>query len=115
MASRAQVMAGVKRRAEAAIVRLTVNVQAGLAAATPVDTGFAAGNWQITVGTPAVGTVAIGSGVAFGGDVLAGYKLDQGSIFLTNNAPYVRRLNAGSSQQAPAGFVEHVLAAEVAG
>jgi hypothetical protein len=37
---------------------------------------------------------------------LRSYKLDQGSLFVTNNVPYIVPLNNGSSKQAGAGFVE---------
>ena len=89
---------------------VAVNVQAELVEATPVDTGFAAANWQLTIGEPADGTVDLSGSVAD----LAGYTIDQGSVFSTNNASYIQRLNAGSSTQAPAGFVELAIAAGVA-
>ena len=34
------------------------------------------------------------------------YQLGQGSIYITNNVPYIDRLNNGWSQQSPAGFVD---------
>lgn len=112
MATAAQIAARLRAHVEDRIRDLTVNVQAGLMAETPVDTGFASNNWQITIGAPADGTVAIGANVSIGGGVLEGYKLEQGSTYVTNNAPYIQRLNAGSSQQAPAAFVEAVVARE---
>jgi len=48
--------------------------------ATPKDTGFAAGSWKFI-------------------KAAKGFKL-------LNTAPYIDRLNAGSSRQAPAHFVE---------
>lgn len=112
MASAAEIGARLRAHAAERVRDLTINVQAGLAAETPVDTGFAAGNWQITIGAPASGTVALGGSVAVGASVLADYQLDHGSTFVTNNAAYIQRLNAGHSQQAPAGFVEAVIARE---
>lgn len=75
---------------------------------TPVDEGRARGNWQFSVNAPANGTVdtldktgqfSI-AGVKFGANA---WK--QGDIWLTNNLPYINRLEHGWSQQAPAGFV----------
>lgn len=112
MASAAEIAARLRTYAATRVRDLTINVQAGLQAETPVDTGFAAGNWQITIGQPAEGTVELGAGVAIGAAVLANYRLDDGPTYVTNNAAYIRRLNAGHSQQAPAGFVEAVIARE---
>ena len=67
---------------------------------------------QITIGAPATGTVEVGAGVAIGPAVLGAYRLEDGPTFVTNNAAYIRRLNAGHSAQAPAGFVEAVVARE---
>jgi hypothetical protein len=51
-----------------------------LQAATPVDTGYAKSRWEINSD----------------GDIV-------------NDAEYIERLNAGSSQQAPAYFIEQTL------
>ena len=56
--------------------RLAVSLLGELRAATPVETGRARDGWRI-----------IETGIR-------------------NDVPYVGRLNAGSSRQAPAGFVE---------
>lgn len=89
---------------------------------TPVDTSRALSNWLVTLGRPA------GSGIApyfFGQKgstqmqsaaeayevakmVLKAKKPGQ-TIFITNNTPYIRELNAGSSMQTPAGFVERAV------
>ena len=110
MGSRADVMAGLRRAVEEAVVGVAVNVQAELVEATPVDTGFAAANWQLSIGEPADGTVDLSGSVAD----LVGYTIDQGPVYSTNNATYIQRLNAGSSTQAPAGFVEVAIAQGVA-
>lgn len=56
--------------------RLAASLLGELRAATPVETGQARGGWRLT------------------------------ETGLRNEVPYVGRLNAGSSRQAPAGFVE---------
>ncbi|MFO7482451.1 hypothetical protein [Oceanibaculum nanhaiense] len=56
--------------------RLAASLLAELRAATPVETGRAREGWHLT------------------------------ETGIRNDVPYVGRLNAGSSRQAPAGFVE---------
>ena len=77
---------------------------------TPVDTGRARGNWQVSIGDPALtmledadrtgsDTIAIGTAQL---ENLKAYE----TIFLTNNVPYIIYLEEGSSKQAPAGMVK---------
>jgi len=76
---------------------------------TPVDTGRARGNWQVTIGTPANGKLdaldkdgqaTIEKGIA----VLSGLPPYQ-IVFLSNNLEYIEILEEGNSQQAPNGMV----------
>lgn len=92
--------------------------------ATPVDTGRARANWVVSINAPASGERPMPSSPAAG----ASEALEQGrevvgrygtnsshsAIHITNNLPYIGRLNAGSSAQAPAGFVEEAVQAAVA-
>jgi hypothetical protein len=76
---------------------------------TPVDKGRARANWQVSIGAPADGAVEIDdkNGSATMSRAVAdsrGFKAGD-TIFLTNNLPYIMRLEEGSSQQAPAGMV----------
>ena len=87
---------------------------------TPVDTGRARSNWQVSIGTPAAGTVEIDdkSGKATVSQATAksaGFKAGD-TIYLANNLPYIRRLEEGGygegpktvggfSRQAPQGMV----------
>lgn len=90
------------------MVALTVDQT--VVSSTPVDTGRARGNWQVSLGFPVVeeqdlvdkaGTVTIAAGAA----VIRSRQSGQ-TIFISNNVPYIGRLNQGSSSQAPANFVE---------
>jgi hypothetical protein len=81
---------------------------------TPVDTTKAVSNWVVGLGEPRKaelgprGETREQSGAATYAEadrVLRTKKAGQ-TVYLTNNAPYIGRLNAGSSQQAPAGFIE---------
>lgn len=103
---------------ERLIARLALNVTALLVRDTPVDTGWARANWVPSIGTPrsrTAGTRAaaeagqIDRGPQVNGQAaVAGYKLGP-RIHITNNVPYINRLNSGSSRQAPAGFVQSAI------
>lgn len=76
---------------------------------TPVDTGRARANWQVSIGKVPNGTLDLTdkSGqatVSKATAVAAG--LEAGDIiYLVNNLPYIQRLEDGYSGQAPAGMV----------
>lgn len=90
---------------------------------TPVDTGWARANWVPRIGEPFKGTAGTReqaeagnvSGVeqAAGIVSLVGYKPARGKVYVSNNVPYITRLNEGSSRQAPAGFVQDAVAKAV--
>lgn len=92
-----------------------------LASGTPVDTGRARSNWIAQIGAAASdvipaydpgkdGATAAANtqaAMAQAETVIAGYKGDSDTeIHLTNNLPYIGRLNDGYSHQAAANFVE---------
>lgn len=120
----------------AAIRRLQLRSFQALTSATPVDTGFARAGWTPSVGSaiaePNPRPAGAGSRDAPGPNrgaveaqassnlsanqakalqIAATYRLEQGSVFLTNAVPYVVFLNEGSSSQAPSKFVERALSA----
>jgi hypothetical protein len=90
-----------------------------LAFKTPVDTSQALSNWIVTLDAPSTGKIkphfpgeggssqksSAGETINQARAVLAKKKPGQ-KIYITNNLPYIRRLNDGYSKQAPAGFVE---------
>jgi hypothetical protein len=76
---------------------------------TPVDKGRARTNWQGSIGLPVLGTVETtdkngGATMAKVVSASAGFEVGD-TIYLANNLPYIRKLEEGSSQQAPAGMV----------
>lgn len=75
---------------------------------TPVDTGRARQNWNIDINVVDVKiTQDTGSDPDIGKALVATAKCTlRDIIYISNNLPYIRRLNDGYSQQAPAGFVE---------
>lgn len=96
-------------------------VQYRVAANTPVDTGKARSNWVMRIGAPFSFVynafspgVKLGRGETAnlsavrrqGAAVAATYKTGS-SIYISNNVPYIGRLNNGYSQQSPSGFVQN--------
>jgi hypothetical protein len=90
-----------------------------LADTTPVDTTEALSNWQIGLGRPVAAAIgprvpgnfgntrlpSVRATVAAAREALRTRRPGQ-SIFVSNVAAHIVSLNAGSSAQAPAGFVE---------
>ncbi len=109
---------------------------------TPIDTGRARANWQLTLNSAPDDPIAedfvftverfqrefdtlyslgarkearelkqdfkkynANNALFRGRDVLKGFKR-QDTIYITNNVHYILKLNAGSSRQAPAGFIQ---------
>jgi hypothetical protein len=74
---------------------------------TPVDTGRARGNWQTSMDSPATGeTDRKGEGPALAEVSQQAASFGAGKIiYLTNNLPYIYRLEfLGWSQQSPDGM-----------
>ena len=101
-------------RSERGIERFvaTIGTEIGrvIVPATPVDTGFARANWRPALNAPAATTTSAldPSGAATVARITVvsrQYRLGF-ALFLTNRTPYIGSLNAGSSGQAPAGFVQ---------
>jgi hypothetical protein len=105
--SQAQVWGDRMRAFVAQVCReLAAEILAELIAATPIDTGHATVNWVVSVGTPHMIEVSNGAAQQAGMRELLRYDLEDGVIYISNNAPYISDLNNGSSQQAPPLFVE---------
>lgn len=103
-------------------VKVALTVVGDLAYHTPVDSSQALSNWDVTLDSPATAK----HGPHFPGKqgstqkasaqetidrakrILATKQPGQ-RIFITNNQPYINRLNNGYSAQVPAGFVERAV------
>lgn len=91
-----------------------IELSGDLAFETPVDTGAAQWNWLPSIGTPRGDIVASKGDADVRNDAIlrADSELNgfnafvDGSIWISNNLPYIGVLNDGSSQQAPSGFVD---------
>lgn len=91
--------------------------------ATPVDTGRARSNWRVGVGSPKTGVVepyapgrhlGLGDILNAAGAINAGSALIDSStgdeqFYITNNVPYIYKLDNGWSNQAPANFIRMAL------
>lgn len=109
------------RFTEKRITSIGLGITANLKRDTPRDTSWARSNWIGSKRTPAVALkepsgrpsgadVAQARGAQAAGEAaLASYNLADGSLFVTNNVPYIVPLNSGSSKQAGAGFVERAI------
>jgi len=114
--------AAVSANADALTRRVALAVDSAVVLATPVDTGQARSNWQVSLGSPQTGTIppySPGQGGSSAG-ANAQAAIDQGNrviasrtagvdIHITNNLDYIDELNNGKSLQAPAGFVEEAV------
>lgn len=104
-----------------AVRRVAITADAAVVLGTPVDTGRARSNWIVALGAPSSRTIeayapgekgnteAANTQAALdqGESVITGYVSGQDmEIHITNNLPYIQRLNDGYSAQAPANFVE---------
>ena len=99
-----QVEEGVNR----VIKDAAIGVDQTVVLATPVDTGRARANWRTSLGSPireATEDTNWGGELAASVATIKGRKTDE-NIYISNNVPYIGRLNDGSSAQAPSGFVQ---------
>jgi len=117
------ITAALEEATERVISSIAINTTAELIERTPVDLGWARANWVPSIGAPYTGgatdnpadgaiagaTAAQSNGVAS----MFGYRLSRGAAFISNNVPYVTLLNQGSSDQAPAGFVQDAIKAGI--
>jgi hypothetical protein len=76
---------------------------------TPVDTGRARGNWQVTIGAPAEGILSnktpVGTATVERGRRALDGLPDFQIVWISNNLEYIQFLEEGSSRQAPRGMV----------
>lgn len=104
-----------REEASKATRAVSLRVLSGVVQRTPVDTGRARGNWQVSLGQAVNGTTvdvedqAGGATIAKGAATIGQQKGFQ-PVVLENNLPYINKLEDGSSKQAPNGMVSETLA-----
>ncbi|MCY4318366.1 MAG: hypothetical protein OXE76_04080 [Alphaproteobacteria bacterium] len=111
---------GLERFTERAVIRLTLDVHAGLVRRTPVDTGWARANWIPRVGRPQAAPVGTPQDIgpatqatSAGRSGVLAYRLPRGSVFVSNAVDYIQALNDGHSQQESPGFVQRAIQSAV--
>lgn len=86
---------------DATVRAITIELFSGVIMSTPVDTGRARGNWQTTTETPATGEVDRTGETGSIAEVHAKSGGVGSVTFLTNNLPYIMKLEEGHSDQSP--------------
>jgi hypothetical protein len=102
------VTARIQQRVNQQVRAVTIGVFSSVIKMTPVDTGRAKGNWQCTIGNPANTILEIEdpAGTIADGAMIATVPNPAGSkVYLTNNLPYIQKLEYGHSTKAPNGMV----------
>jgi hypothetical protein len=105
-----ELTAHVEKAAKALILAICAN----LIAATPVATGWARANWVPSIGSPIAAAAGSPAAVSTsqqeaGQAAVLSFRLAQGTLYVSNNVPYIGVLNYGRSAQAPAGFIERAV------
>lgn len=106
------IVAELENVASRVVSKIVLDATANLSATTPRDTGWAAANWLPSISAPAPAPAGSRDSVSFAAQnagaaaVAGGYHINKGPAYITNNVPYVPRLNDGTSRKAPAGFVQ---------
>jgi hypothetical protein len=99
-----------------AVKKVALAVNQAVILATPVDTGRARGNWIARVDSPnrekfdskldKTGSNTINENAK---TIKTAPEKSALTVYISNNLPYIQRLNEGYSAQAPSGFVEKSL------
>lgn len=101
---------------EKAVRRAALAADTAVVLATPVDTGRARAAWLASINSirerfdvaldkSGTSTIADAQGI------IDSWKLDAGTIFISNSVPYIVPLEEGHSKQAPTGMMQHGIAA----
>ncbi len=93
---------------------IAIDVLRGLIIETPRDTGRAQSNWVVGIDSPDGKIYANRSSQANSitrGVAILPKRINDSSrlVYISNNLPYIRRLNDGYSEQKPKFFVESVM------
>jgi hypothetical protein len=113
---------GISKAVSDLSIKAALTIVGDLAVKTPVDTSKAISNWQVDLNREPDNQISPhypgSDGSTFSesaAETLAKAKLVLRNkkpgmvIYITNNLPYIQKLNDGSSIQEPAGFVERAI------
>ena len=101
-------VSGTQEKIDKTVKGATVTLATNVITATPVDTGAARGNWQASVGRPKSDVLdrSDKSGMKAVAAITSTVPDEAGSVvYISNNLPYIRKLEYGHSAQAPQGMV----------
>lgn len=99
-------VSGTKEKIDKTVKGATVVLATNVITETPFDTTAAQGNWQASVGEPKTSILDRKGVDAAIADVMANVPDEAGSVvYLSNNLPYIQKLEYGHSDQAPQGMV----------
>ena len=103
----ADVKKGIDDLGDRLLAQTSLAVLGQVVMATPVDTGRARSNWHLDVDKPVRTTTedTTSQNLEEGRAASETVKGDD-TVYISNNLPYIERLNDGHSKQAPANFVE---------
>lgn len=91
------------------IAKETLQTYADIVQQTPVDKGTAKGNWLVSVGYPNHSVTDKqdrgGSATISAGQAKITPESVRKGVWITNNLPYINRLEYGHSQQQPTGWI----------
>lgn len=81
---------------------------------TPVDTGRLRGNWQANINNPVLSEInttdaAGGSTISAASSQISRYKINDKSIWFSNNLPYAQVIEDGGVNRRPYGMVKTTL------
>jgi hypothetical protein len=100
---------------EAATKKILIDFFSKVVLKTPVDTGHARANWQVSTGSPTdniiededkSGQQTIANIVS---DILKSNLKQNDVYYLSNNLPYIGVLEDGSSNQSPNGMIKSTI------
>lgn len=113
----------VDENADELVRKVAMAVDTTVVMATPVDTGRARSNWRVSIGSlpdhstheayqegkgQSTAQANAQAQMKYAEGKIKGYRggVNNPYIFISNNLPYIKRLNNGWSAQAPSAFVE---------
>lgn len=101
----------IEENVDRLVKKVAITALQNVVVSTPVDTGRARSGWGAGIGSssPGHGFDQAGQGTVTRGRGVIGTRRAGQDIFISNNVPYITRLNEGSSAQAPAMFVQSAI------
>lgn len=98
--------AGIRKLGDVTLAQASLAVQREVMMNTPVKTGRARSNWFMNIESSSdkITDDTTGKNAVEGATTSESIKGGD-TVHITNNLPYIERLNDGHSQQSPAGFV----------